>query len=424
MKLSKCVAMCLLGSASVMMGAESLQEALKNGTISSEAKFMYLRGTGINNADSGAFGGVNDKKNASIGLNLNYDSGSFYGFKFGAGFEGSHDFDIQDEGQDDSRNSISGANLYRLYLQYDIYKSSIKYGRQQIHTPLLLNSSVFPMQDSFTGLSVTTNAIPDTRVQLYYLKDWDKRYGNDAAEGSVVQEDTHYTSPLLSAYIKNKSIDGLTLDGQYLTTGENAMSGDAPVFVQTSKGYSTYYIRGNYDINDMFSVGAIFGGASYEAKGQDDTNFYGANFQTRFSNIATVDLSYTSINEDNDFVGTLGHAPDVMMYTSGLIVSSLFAGTDNYSLGVKLNDFGIPGFSAKLKGLYHTQSDKGIENSIATTGHGVDGVKEIDLDLNYKFSGALKGLSTRIYCGYADGDMDGDNDIYYGRFYLIYKFKS
>ena len=52
----------------------------------------------------------------------------------------------------------------------------------------------------------------------------------------------------------------------------------------------------------------------------------------------------------------------------------------------------------------------------------LDNADEVNIDLKYAFSGALKGFSTRLWAGYGTYDVPGEDDFTYARFYLSYKF--
>jgi len=132
------------------------------------------------------------------------------------------------------------------------------------------------------------------------------------------------------------------------------------------------------------------------------------------------------MDEEANFPGTLGHVPDTIAYTDMLTNNAIFAGVDAYSIEA-IYGFGIPGFSSALKYAHYDQSAKGIINA----GMNLDGSDEINIDLKYAFSGALKGFHTRLWAGYGTYDnptsvnassANKDDDFLYGRFYLNYKF--
>ena len=97
--------------------------------------------------------------------------------------------------------------------------------------------------------------------------------------------------------------------------------------------------------------------------------------------------------------------------------NAIFAGIDAYSLGASYG-FGVAGLNTSLKYAHYDQSAEGITNA----GMDLDDADEVNIDIKYAFSGALKGLSTRLWAGYGTYDVSGEDDFTYARFYLAYNF--
>jgi hypothetical protein len=413
---------CLILVAAFMLFAtnafagDSLSDALTKGDFKGHVTFLYLTGS---DTDVAAARATDDKNTGSIAVGLDYLTGDFYGFKLGIGIQSGWDLNFHDEDdsiEDDTRNSITAASFNEAFLSYSMKKASIKVGRQFIKSPLLMNSSVFPLKDSFDAVQFTTTILPKTTIKGFYVNQWNKRYGTDS-NGSVVQEDAKYSDGLYSFYAKNKSVPGLTLDGQYLTTDENSNNGDMPVV--TKGGYNQYFVRGQYKlpIDLPLFFGAETGGASFDNASEQDASFYGFKVGTKLSG-ADLSFAYTLMDDDNDYPGTLGHVPDIVLYTNGLMNKSIYAGVEAVSFQIK-HDFGIKDFSASLKLIHIDQSDEGMTHSSKN----IYEANEINLDFGYAFSGILKGLSTRVLIGYADYDQNVDEDTnLYGRLYLTYSF--
>ncbi|PLY09803.1 MAG: porin [Arcobacter sp.] len=416
MKFAKVSLMALLAIGTSSFAADSLEDAFKNGKFSGEFRFLYTTGS---KSDVAATNPANNSKTGSIAVEMNYLTDSFYGFNLGLGAQSAHDLGFHDRDgstEDDSRNTVSSSHLNNLYLKYSMLKSNIIVGRQTIKLPILMSSGAFPLEDSFDAVSLNIKEIPNTFVNATYVKKWNKRYGSDSS-GSVVQEDTDYKKPLYSLYIRNKSIENLTLDGQYLMTNENSNNGDAPVLI--SGGYDEYFLRANYKfpIDFPLSLGITYGGADFDATGAKDTSFYGLKLGTKVGDFK-LNLAYTSVDDDNSFPGTLGHVPDTILYTNMLTNNGIFAGTEAVSLEA-IYDFGIENLYTSAKVAHFDQSNEGMLNS------SVDLYKsdEINIDIRYKFSGALKGFSTRLYAGYGDYDENVPKDTFsYARLYINYKF--
>lgn len=444
-------AVMVAGMASSMFAADTLEEAFKNGKVTGDLRFVYTAGS-HSSADTQT-APVNNVNVASVAAELRYVTDSFNGFKLGLGFQAAHDLDwhkndnatgvYQPDTEDDERNSVSTTLLSEAYIQYNFLKSNIAIGRQKIKTPLIMTSSAFALEDSFDAAILTFNEIPDTMVKLMYIQDWQMRYGDDA-RNTPTQQDMHLEKGIYSIFFKNTSIKGLTLDGQYMTTNENVMFYDAPVFVGVG-GYDQYYIQAEYKlpISHPLSFAVTYAGADYDTNvkaipntgaaynsGGDEARLYGFKVATEVSGVK-LNVAYTTMDDEANFPGTLGHVPDAVAYTDMLTNNAIFAGVDAYSIEA-IYGFGIPGFSAGLKYAHYDQSAEGILNSGSSASNrmNLDGADEINIDLKYAFTGALKGFHTRLWAGYGTYDnpttnaanTSNDDDFLYGRFYLHYKF--
>ncbi len=440
MKLAKLslVAMMAMGTVAYA-NSDALADAFKNGTVSGQLRFEY---TGGSNSDALIqTAPVNNVNVGSIGAELRYVTDSFKGFKLGLGFQTAHDLDwqksdatspYQPEREDDPRNSVSTTLLSEAYIQYSFLKSDIKVGRQKIKTPLIMTSTAFVLEDSFDAAVLTLNEIPDTMIKLIYIQEWQMRYGSDAVGNS--QQDEHFSDGMYSVFFVNKSIKGLKVDGQYLTTNQDRKYGaapysiwDAPIFIKAG-GYDEYYLQAEYKLPIDFplSLAMTYAGAHYDnplVTGKDNATLYGFQAGTEISGVK-INAAYTTMDEEANFPGTFGHVPDAIAYTDMLTNNAIFAGVDAYSIEA-IYGFGIPGFSSALKYAYYTQSDEGYMNSGTSSSDRMylDGASEIDLDLKYKFSGALKGFATRLWAGYGTYDhVSGEDSFTYARFYLSYSF--
>lgn len=443
-------AVLVAGITSSMFAADTLEQAFKNGKVTGDLRFVYTGGS-HSSADVQT-APVNNVNVGSIAAELRYVTDSLQGFKLGFGFQSAHDLgfhkndyaggaNYQPSSEDDERNSVSTTLLSEAYIQYNFLKSNIAIGRQKIKTPLIMTSSAFALEDSFDAAILTLNEIPDTMVKLMYIQDWQMRYGSEA-RNTATQQDMHLEKGVYSVFFKNTSIKGLTLDGQYMTTNEDKRFYDAPVFVGTG-GYDQYYIQAEYKlpISHPLSFAVTYAGADYDTRvfatplagsesGGDEARLYGFKVATEVSGVK-LNVAYTTMDDEANFPGTLGHVPDTIAYTDMLTNNAIFAGVDAYSIEA-IYGFGIPGFEAGLKYAHYDQSEKGIMNSGSSAANrmNLDGADEINIDLKYAFTGALKGFHTRLWAGYGTYDnptknaanTSNDDDFIYGRFYLHYKF--
>lgn len=450
MKLAKLslAAVMVAGLATSSFAADTLADAFKNGKFAGDLRFVY---TGGSNSDATIqTAPVNNVNVGSIAAEFKYVTDGFHGFKLGLAFQSAHDLEFhkgdytgvagtQPASEDDERNSVSTTLLSEAYIQYDFLKSNFTIGRQKIKTPLIMTSSAFALEDSFDAAILTLNEIPDTMIKLMYIKEWQMRYGDDARKSNGIvtatQADEHYDKGVYSLFFKNTSIKNLTLDGQYLKTNEDKMFYDAPIFIKEG-GYDQYYLQAEYKLPISFplSLAVTYAGADYDKgvkaipspaapiAGGDSARLYGFKAATEISGVK-LNVAYTTMDDEANFPGTLGHVPDAVAYTDMLTNNAIFAGVDAYSIEA-MYGFGIPGFSSALKFAHYTQSEQGYINSgsAASNRMNLDNADEVNIDLKYAFSGALKGFSTRLWAGYGTYDVPGEDDFTYARFYLSYKF--
>jgi len=410
MKLIKLSLAVMLAMATASFGADSLEDAFKDGKFKGQFKFVYTNGS-----DSNAVALANDPaegaNTGSIAVDMRYLTGDYYGFKLGLGFEAAHDLEFHNEdggSEDDTRNTVSAAHLHEAFLQYSFLKSNIKVGRQTIKLPMTLTSSAFALEDSFDAAVLTINEIPSTMLKLLYIKEWNMRYGDGSASTGLTSSDKHFSDAVYSLFFRNTSVKDLTLTGQYLTTDDENMKGDAPTTVTTG-AYDEYYVKANYKLPTDFpmTVGAMYGAADFDATAVKSTDFYALLAGTVVSGVK-LDAAYASVDEDNNFPGTLGHVPDAIIPTSMLTTNGIFAGMDSYSLQGIYN-FGVKALSTRVKVAHFDQANNGA----------FDDTNEINMDIKYSFGGALKGLSTRLWAGYADMKDDDFTNL---RFYAKYNF--
>lgn len=409
MKLLKnSIALVMVLGVSTSLCADTLEDAFKNGKVSGALKFTYTDASKVDVAGLPS----NNKTSGAVGVHLNYSTGNFNGLKAVMSFQASHDLGLHDnESERESRMAFSEASMSQAYLQYSFKKSNIKIGKQYIYTPLILTASAYPMYDSYTGAVFTTMEIPNTVVQAMYIKDLNKRTSDDVI---------HYEKPLYSLFAVNKSITGLKLMGQYLITNEKSNNFDYPVPV--SGGYSQYFIQSDYMIpKSPITFSAQYGGASFDKPAEKDSSMYGTKVSAKLDGI-NLNVAYTSVSDDNSFPGTLGHVPDALLFNGLNQNVSLHSGVDVLSSRFAYN-FGISGLKLTTTLALFSQSDEGANNNFSF--NYLDGAKELDVNIEYKLSGDLKGLKVKLESTYATYDLpmaNSEDTFKYMKLNVDYKF--
>lgn len=418
-----CFAVAMAAVMSSHAQADSFHEALTGGKISGEVRNTYAGGSQSDARTEAA--ALNNSNVMGSALSLTYETGAYQGLKAVVGLQSGYDWSLQDEdratiagGEDDSRVSISSTGLLVAYLEYGVDKSltdtRFRIGRQKIVTPLLMSSGEFPMQDSFDAVVIENHDLPSTQLRMMAVNRWNKRYGEDSS-GSFVEDDQQYHHPIYSLYLTNNSIPGLTVEAQWLSNRNDDPAGDPPAVVRTADKYDSGFLGLTYKVPDSnWILGAKALTANYDKL--PDTGYWGVKVQTTIRGV-TWHLGYTSMDDDGNFPGSIGHVPMFRSYKTGFI-DEVFAGLDTTSLRVGYG-FATPGLNVNLIYSGWRQSEKGI----AVSGRNMDGGYEAGVDIQYQFQ-RTKGLKGRLRTSYMDfdrADVDKD-DFLYTRVSLNYSF--
>lgn len=201
--------------------ADTLSDAFQNSKVNGEIKAAYV--------DSN-FLGATDSDISAVGGKVGIVTGNFYGLKAGATFQASHVIsdDITSVGNTRVDNfNASGAVMSEAYLEYTLSNTSLKVGRQFIQTPLLSSgiegkSSESIIKDSFEAYVLTNTDLPNTTLVAGYVNKYQAPTDSNGNEGEFTDvEDGAYT-----IYLKNNSIENLTLQAQYLDVNGTTAAND------------------------------------------------------------------------------------------------------------------------------------------------------------------------------------------------------
>ncbi|WP_321312176.1 hypothetical protein [Halarcobacter sp.] len=215
--------------------ADSISEAFDNLEVNGEIKLGFV--------SSDFLGAAKTDKVTAIGGSLSAVTGSFYGLKAGVTFQAAtilsddtknnptNIFSVNNTSYRTSFFDTDGVSLSESYLEYTIVNTTFKAGRQYIHTPIVNNaiegkSSEAIVKDSFEAYLLTNTDIPDTTLVAGYIDKFQaQNNGNSEFNDFADLEDGAYT-----LYIKNNSIENLTLQAQYLDIDGNTTAADTDLF--------------------------------------------------------------------------------------------------------------------------------------------------------------------------------------------------
>lgn len=426
-----CLSLAVITALGINANAVSLQESLVNGKFNGEIRSVTVMSSYTDSTEAGPY---NNANSSAIALQLKYETADYHGFKAQVGFQAAHSFDLEDGNsgtadvptfynENESRVTQEGSNLYLANISYSTGNTEIRAGRQGISTPLMSISNANPLVDTFHGLSIINKDLPQTEVKFYVIKDWYERYSTDNKDRI-----THFSKPTYSLYVKNNSIDSLTVEAQYLAvTDEIGNPTDAPV--ATDDKYKTYFGALTYKLPTSIplSIGGFYAVADYDSttgrgyiSDDQDTNMYGIKLGGKLGDTG-FKIAYTKVDDDGDFIGNFGHVPNFFKYNGGQMFSdNFFAGVSSTSVMVipKL----IPGVFTLFAYSRYSQTDEGQAN--VSRGAYMDGASEMQADFRYKFGGSFKGLSTRLQIAQVDynNPADADDKMTVGKLYLNYNF--
>ncbi|WNY97620.1 OprD family outer membrane porin [Sulfurospirillum sp. 'SP'] len=227
----------VLGLSGSVYAADTLADAFKNGKVNGELKAWYWDQT-VDTA--GASTNVNIINTA---IELGYVTDSFYGLRMGVTFQGNATPFAEADAKTGYKYEewASGSTLSEAYLGYTIGKTDIKIGRQYINTPLIAGNYARIFKESFQGVSIVNNDLPDTTVFANYINKTQGRtsavMGNEAGDAPTFEKRALFAGVVNATGVAfdgayglgaiNKSITNLTLTGQYVRAMDAAFTATA-----------------------------------------------------------------------------------------------------------------------------------------------------------------------------------------------------
>ncbi|RXJ67193.1 outer membrane porin, OprD family [Halarcobacter ebronensis] len=385
MKTLKLSIVAIMAMGTCSFASESLQEALTSGTYEGALRAYYF--------DRDIGHGTSKGSIINLGIDLDYESNSFYGFKVGFGFQSSNAVNADDDGKKALSWDMygNGAVLSQAYLSYTLSKTTLKVGRQYIHLPLMQSSGSRLIRQSYEGSTLISNDIPDTTLFVAYANKYQNRTdgAGKIADFKDLTGDYAYTAGII-----NKSIPNTTLTVAY---GE------------LDESYDMSYLEANYKnkYNDIsYGLSAQYSETDYDNSSTKDGNFYGLKADFGIGGV-NVYVAYAEVNDGNAQWGVLGGGGKVVLYTSSIIDAGIYSESEQYAIDVN-----------------YTFQDLGLKV----------GARYIDIDFatnysadyklaytDYKFKGALKGLTASLVYEEENHDLDA-NDFKELWAKLIYKF--
>lgn len=370
---------------------ESLASAFENGKVNGKLKSYYFAKSYDNNTYEDASIWVN-------GIDLAYKTGSFYGFSLGATAQFASVTSDDDKSMRYSPYmDASGAAMSEMYLAYTFDKTTAKAGRQFFGTPLVAGSGSRFIRQSFEGYSVENTSFDNTKIVAAYLTKFADRTDNNGSIGKFgdgrIGVDGAWT-----LYVKNNSIDNLTLQAQIAQRSEKVEN--------ASNAAKIYYIDGTYTFAGEMKpfIAAQYLGTSYEQSLINDADAYGIKIGASYLDLSAY-AAFTSVGDSSVEQGIGSGA--IPLFTNGEAVdawSATLSDTDSYKIGLsyKIND-------VMLSAAYSNFDRKNTPT-----------LSETNFTVTYK---ATKNLTAQIQYSMLDNEYivekDISNDL---RTRLVYSF--
>jgi len=370
------VAAVAVAGLSTTASANSLEEAIKNGKTSGAVKAMYFQ-------KELELGTDKESNILAVGGNLNYTTGSYKNFMAGLTFQTSHIVDEDDINANYNGDmSASGSVLSQSYLAYTMADTTVKVGRQYIHTKMINGSGSRMIKQAFEGYTAKNTSIQDTTLTAVYVDKYQSRTDGAGSPAKFLKEgDGVYT-----VQAQNSSIDNLKVIAEYFTWKG-----------KTTDDNKTIYADATYKLKPVTLAAQVYDGSNGD--GAKDGQVFGYKVNGKIQGVSLM-AAYSTQNEGDVDSGLGSNAEQI--FTAAAFKGGVFlANTD----------------AIKVKGSYTL--DNGISLTLAHQKWKTDGVSndktETDYIVGYKFSKSLK-----VQGRYAS--IENDTYAYRSRLYVTYSF--
>lgn len=216
---------------------DSVSESLRNGKANGELKIWYQTND-KDTDDNKIFGKENSIFDA--GLNLGYTTGDYHGFSAKVNFFAVDDLNAYDNFAD---NSIHGVNhretaawLGEAFLSYNLNKTLINVGRQNLKSPLVNSDGWALFPNNFEAILLQNQDIQDTTVAICYVTE-ERKLKSDTFED--IAENGGFMLGVI-----NKSITDTVLSGYYYRVDD--VSDVDAIYLEATTKVSSISLAGQY----------------------------------------------------------------------------------------------------------------------------------------------------------------------------------
>ena len=364
MKLIQLSLATIIGLSGSAFAADTISDAFKNGKVSGAVQAAYWQ------RDKGT-----DTDITNFGLDLSYETASFYNFALKSTFQTSSSPFVDEEAKKAFNGDMygSGSQLSELYLSYKLGATKAQIGRMYFATPLVYGSGSRMNREAFEGALVTNSDIKDTKITIGYVQKMQNRTDKDGSIGKFTRtfdwqgtaENGAYT-----AVVENSSISNVSLTAAYLHAKDLMKVG---------------YLEASFK-EDIFGLATQYYYTDYE--GNDTTYLFGLKGNITLGQASFV-AAYTTTGDEYAYAG-LGNGADYAYTGSPILSDTYAANSDAYKIGV---GYAItPSFNV---GMNYVLDDQDAEDYSYTS-----------VTSDYTFDGALDGLNVAVLYDEAVRDKD------------------
>ncbi|MDR2100138.1 MAG: OprD family porin [Campylobacteraceae bacterium] len=368
----------LVSAAAISNAADSLADALKNGSVEGELRSYYFNQRTC----------CGDKADIlDFAVRLNYVTDLYYGFNAGVTFQG-----VSSPFADNDAKHVFGASnsLYgpgavwsEAYISYTLGKNTLKAGRQFIDMPLIKSGSGKAVIQSFEGITLTSNEISGNTFYAGYIEKFQKQTDGKGGAPKFTKLDGSYAYAL---GVKNNYFEKLNLIGAY--------GGIKDAF---------WMLYMQADFNDAISssfnyqTAVQYSHTDYESSA-DDSNYYGVKLGTGFGGFNMYAALAYVMDGDSRF-GVVGGGSSCTLFTSSYEQCAEYEKSKQYAVDANytFKDLGL------LFGFRYANLDyEDIDDEIAWK----------SVYASYSPKGVFKGVSIKFVYENENHEKSKDTNLY------------
>jgi len=372
MKLVKLSLSAILALSTSAFAVDTVADAFKNAKVSGAVQAAYWQ------RDKGT-----DVDIMNFGLDVSYETASFYNFGLKATLQTSTSPFIDDDARSAFKSDMhgSGSRLSEMFLSYNLGETKAQVGRMYFATPLVYGSGSRMNRESFEGAIITNSDIKDTKITLGYVQKMQNRTDGNGDIGEFTKTFTwqgKVSDGAYTAVVENSSIQNVNLTLAHL---------DAKNLMEVT------YLEAAYKKDNLGLSSQYY----YSQKdGVDQTDLFGLKGSLNLGK-ASLTAAYTTTGDE--FVNPgLGNGADYA-YTGSPILSNSYAkNTDAYKVGAGYKV--TPVFNVGMNYVLEDSKTKDYSYTSVTADYTVAGVnvavlydeagkdsddKEFRLNVNYPF---------------------------------------